>query len=176
GATTLSISGIGTVTGSSVLVTPAADTDYLLTATNDFGSTTAHTSVAVFPPPTVWFAPIGATKATPEVQGSVDYFDLFSPTAPWSGAAAHVTVFKMYSDMLMLADATLREMFADLKRRHIAFAIEWGPLEPVGSCGVGLEGFFGAQALTFAQRIHDLGGSLQYIAFDEPLANASLNT
>jgi hypothetical protein len=173
GATSLRISGIGTVAGSSIAVKPAADTDYALTATNDFGSTTAHVSVAVFAPPTVWFAPIGATQAIPEVQGAVDYLDLFSPTAAWANAAGHVTVFKLYSDMLFLDDATLRNMFADLRRRHIAFAIEWGPLDqPDGSCGEGLEGFEGSRALEFAQRIQDLGGSLQYVAFDEPFANA----
>jgi hypothetical protein len=63
-------------------------------------------------------------------------------------------------------------MFADLKRRHIALAIEWGPLEPNG-CGSG-EGFDGALALHYAQKIRENGGTLQYIAFDEPFEFGSL--
>jgi hypothetical protein len=173
GATSLSIDRVGAVTGASFRVTPAADTAYVLTATNEFGSTQAQTPLAVFAPPTTWLAPIGATKAIPEVQGAADYFDLFSPTAPWSRAASHVTVFKMYARMLDLDDATLRNMFADLKRRHIAFAIEWGALEPVDSCAW-TEGFDSAgSGLHYAQRIRDLGGTLQYVAFDEPFQHTS---
>jgi hypothetical protein len=173
GASNISISGIGTVTGTGIQVTPAADTEYVLTATNKFGSTQAKTALAVFAPPTTWFAPIGATVAIPEVQGAADYFELFSKTAPWSRAASHVTVFKMYTAMLDLDDSTLRAMFADLKRRHIAFAIEWGPLDQPNGCGIG-EGFDGTSGLHYAQRIRDLGGSLQYIAFDEPADGAML--
>ena len=125
GATSLSIDALGPVTGTSTQITPNADASYVLTATNQYGSTQAQTTVAVFPPPAVWFAPIGATSAIP-VQGASDYFDLFSTNAAWLNAASHVAVFKMYSQMLDLDDATLRNVFADLKRRHIAFAIEWG--------------------------------------------------
>jgi hypothetical protein len=173
GATSLSIDSLGPVSGASVQVTPAADTTYVLTATNQFGSTQAQTALAVFAPPTTWFAPIGATTAIPEVQGATDYFDLFSPAAPWSKAASHVTVFKMYARMLDLDDATLHNMFADLKRRHIAFAIEWGALEPVASCDW-TEGFDSrGSGLHYAQRIRDLGGTLQYVAFDEPFQHTS---
>ena len=173
GATSLSIDALGPVTGTSTQTTPNADASYVLTATNQYGSTQAQTTVAVFPPPAVWFAPIGATRAIP-VQGASDYFDLFSTNAAWLNAASHVAVFKMYSQMLDLDDATLRNVFADLKRRHIAFAIEWGPLAPSGGCGAGIEGFTGEAALHYAQRIRDLGGSLQYIAFDEPFDGAVL--
>jgi hypothetical protein len=173
GATSLTIDPVGAVSGTNTQVKATADTRYVLTATNQYGSTQAQTSVAVFPPPTTWFAPIGATTAIPQTQGATDYFDLFSPTAPWSAAATHVTVFKMYAGMLDLDDATLRTMFADLKRRHIAFAIEWGPLDEPNRCGIG-EGFDGAQGLHYAERIQALGGSLQYIAFDEPYDGAAL--
>jgi len=173
GADSVSLSPAATIAGSSAQVTPAADTTYVLTASNAFGSTQAQVSLPVFPPPTAWFAPIGATPAIPEVQGATDYFDLFSQAAPWSMAASHVTVFKMYARMLDLDDTTLRNMFADLKRRHIAFAIEWGPLDEPNRCGIG-EGFDGTLALHYAQRIQALGASLQYIAFDEPYDGAAL--
>jgi len=172
GATSLSLSNAGPVSGTSTGVTPAADTTYVLTATNQFGSTQAQVALAVFPPPDTWFAPLGATTAIP-VQGAADYFDLFNPSAPWTNAARHVTVFKMYAGMLDLNDATLKAMFADLKRRHIAFAIEWGPLDEPNRCGIG-EGFDGPTGLHYAQRIRDLGGSLQYVAFDEPFDGAAL--
>jgi hypothetical protein len=172
-ADSVSLSPGATIAGSSAQVTPATDTTYVLTASNAFGSTQAQVSLPVFPPPTMWFAPIGATPAIPQVQGATDYFDLFSQAAPWSMAASHVTVFKMYAGMLDLDDATLRNMFADLKRRHIAFAIEWGPLDEPNRCGIG-EGFDGTLALHYAQRIRDLGASLQYIAFDEPYDGAAL--
>jgi hypothetical protein len=171
-ATTVSLSTIGAVAGTTAQVTPVADAIYTLTATNQYGSTQAQVTLAVFPPPATWFAPIGATSAIP-VPGATDYFDLFTPTAPWADAANHVAVFKMYSAMLDLDDTTLRAVFADLKRRHIAFAIEWGPLDEPNRCGIG-EGFDGTLALHYAQRIRDLGGSLQYIAFDEPFDGAAL--
>jgi hypothetical protein len=172
GATSLSLSNVGPVSGTGAQVKPTADTTYLLTATNQFGSTQAQVALVVFPPPDTWFAPMGATTAIP-VQGAADYFDLFTSAAAWANAAGHVTVFKMYAGMLDLDDATLTAMFADLKRRHIAFAIEWGPLDEPNRCGIG-EGFDGTLALHYAERIRDLGGSLQYIAFDEPFDGGAL--
>lgn len=47
GATTLSISGLGVVTGSSKVVSPTATTTYTLTASNSTGSTTATTIITV---------------------------------------------------------------------------------------------------------------------------------
>jgi hypothetical protein len=173
GATSLGVDGIGAVTGSSVQVTPAADTTYVLTASNEFGSTQVQTTIAVFRPPTVWFAPMPPNLY--QNYGAADYLDLFSPSAPWGNAAARVTVFKIYAPVLdIFDDASLRNMLADLKHRHIALAMEWGPLEPVGSCGVGIEGFDGSNGLRLAQKIRDLGGSLQYVAFDEPLEFGSV--
>ncbi len=52
GATSLSINqGVGTVTGTSLVVSPTATTVYTLTATNDAGSSTTSTSVIVTPAP-----------------------------------------------------------------------------------------------------------------------------
>jgi hypothetical protein len=33
-------------------------------------------------PPTIWFRPRDPIRTAPDA-GSVDYFDLFSPSAPW---------------------------------------------------------------------------------------------
>lgn len=46
-ATSLSISGVGTVTGTSTTVAPTNTTVYTLTATNSYGSTTANVTVTV---------------------------------------------------------------------------------------------------------------------------------
>ena len=169
-ATSLSISGIGTVTGTSVKVTPSADTDYVLTATNQYGSTTAKSSLAVFPPPKYWFA---AWPNLPDPNwGSVDFVALFGPTAPWPIAASHIQVFQIETyELELFSDAVLSELFADLKRRHMALVFNWGPLLQ-HDCGTG-EGFQGAGALHYAQTIRDHGGSPQYISFDEPYQMAS---
>jgi hypothetical protein len=54
GATSLSIDhGVGTVNGTSTMVSPAATTTYTLTATNGAGSVTAQVPVTVTPPPVI---------------------------------------------------------------------------------------------------------------------------
>ncbi len=50
-ATTLTLSGVGTVTGSSLVVTPSATTTYTLTATGLGGSTAASLTLSVDHPP-----------------------------------------------------------------------------------------------------------------------------
>lgn len=175
GATSVSISGIGSVTGDSIEITPVADTDYVLTVSNDVGTAQARASVTVYPEPHYWFAPDGA-RIDPDY-GSVDYFDLFTPDAPWAEAASHIQVFKIYAETLDLdVPATqLENLFAELKRRHIAVAIEFGPLQAENDvCGIGVEGFGGAAGLHYARRIRDLGGVLQYVAFDEPFFFGSM--
>jgi hypothetical protein len=164
GATDLSISGVGAVTGSSTDVHPTTDTDYVLTAKNVAGTATQHVQVTIYPPPVNWFAPF--PHNTPGDPGVLDFFALFDAGAPWDTAAAQIQVFKMYEQIMAFPDASLRTMFADLRRRHIALALEFGPLL-VGTCGGG-EGFRGDRGLQTALRIRDLGGVLQYIAFDEP--------
>ncbi|MGC9602378.1 MAG: hypothetical protein ABSE76_01380 [Minisyncoccia bacterium] len=57
GATSLSISGIGAVTGTSVQVTPSQTTTYTLTASNAQGSNTAQVTVSVVAPNNI--PPIG---------------------------------------------------------------------------------------------------------------------
>ena len=164
GATDVSISGIGAVSGSSTDVNPTTDTDYVLTAKNAAGTATQHVQVTIYPPPVNWFAPF--PHNTPDDPGVVDFFALFDAGAPWDTAAAHIQVFKMYEQIMAFPDASLRKMIADLRSRHIALALEFGPLL-VSTCGSG-EGFRGDRGLQTAQRIRDLGGVLQYIAFDEP--------
>ncbi|CAN5846315.1 hypothetical protein BH10CHL1_BH10CHL1_14620 [soil metagenome] len=48
-ATSVSIAGIGRVTGTSLVVTPTTTTEYILTAANQTRTTTAHTTITVMP-------------------------------------------------------------------------------------------------------------------------------
>lgn len=135
-------------------------------------------------PQTIWFAPADTAVRTwvDDRNGSDDYMQLFSPSAPWAQAAARVKVFKMYSNVFLLphlpgslTDEQIRTVLADLKRRNIALAVEHGPLyeDPVPPhCGTGVEGFGGSASLRLAERVRDLGGELAYLAMDEPFQHA----
>ncbi len=130
------------------------------------------------PAQTIWFSPI-APAAWNDNIGAVDYLDLFTPGAEWTTASSRVQVFKMFTQMLSptfvgsFSDATLQQIFSYLNSQHIALAVEFPPLTPTASCGMGVEGFAGELALPVATRIQQLGGNLQYVAFDEPFYHAS---
>jgi len=102
-----------------------------------------------------------------------DYMDLFKPDAPWSKAASGLAVFKVGTRFVLHADdAELRTMIDDLKRRHIAFAVELGLLENggPGTCGYGVEGYGNPTAVeSVAKRVKALGGQIDYVAMDEPV-------
>jgi len=102
-----------------------------------------------------------------------DYMDLFKPDAPWKNAASGLDVFKVGTRFALHADdAELRTMIDDLKRRHIAFAVELGVLESSGpgSCGYGVEGYGNANTVeSVARRVQKLGGRIDYVAMDEPV-------
>jgi hypothetical protein len=129
------------------------------------------------PAPLVWFAPLAPAIWSDGPAGVEDYMKLFTPSAPWSEAASHTDVF-LVNDIVFLgelpgtpSDSQWRQVFADLNRRGIAFAISWGPLTPEG-CGTGMEGFDGENGARIANKIKALGGTLKYIAMDEPFAGA----
>jgi hypothetical protein len=102
-----------------------------------------------------------------------DYMDLFKPDAPWSQAASRLAVFKVGTRFVLHADdAELRTVLDDLKRRHIAFAVELGVLESggPGTCGYGVEGYANPTGVeSVAKRIKALGGRIDYVAMDEPV-------
>ena len=125
------------------------------------------------PTQTIWFSPL-IPAAWNNMIGSVDYLGLFAPGAEWTTASSRIQIFKMYTQMLSssfpgsLSDATLQQIFAYLNSHHIALAVEFPPLTPTAACGIGVEGFAGEVALPMSTRIRQLGGNLQYVAFDEP--------
>lgn len=128
--------------------------------------------------PLIWFAPLPPMEireGRPFI-GSDDFMDLFVPDSPWTTAASRVQVFKLYGEWVAedATDAELQQVVADLDRRGIALAVEAGPLPPRG-CGEGVEGFGELSAgVSIAQRIKNAGGTLQYLAFDEPFAFANI--
>lgn len=96
---------------------------------------------------------------------------LFEPDAPWQTAADQIQVFKLYGEWVSNhpADAQLKKVIADLNRRGLAIAIETGPLNPESGCGNGVEGFATIESgLQMAQAIQSAGGTLHFIALDEP--------
>jgi hypothetical protein len=127
---------------------------------------------------TIWFSPI-SPAAWNNMIGSVDYLDLFAPGAAWTTASSRIQVFKLYPEMLFtvspgsFSDSTLQLIFSYLNSHNIALAVEFPPLTPTATCGMGVEGFAGQLALSMATRIQQLGGNLQYLAFDEPFYHGS---
>jgi len=65
-----------------------------------------------------------------------DYLELFKPDSSWSKTAQLTQVFLTNGGLILReSDATLQVVFADLKRRHIALAIEAGVLSGKGPDG-----------------------------------------
>jgi len=123
--------------------------------------------------PLVWFAPLPplAITAGRDFTGSDDFMNLFKPNAAWQEAAAQIQVFKLYGEWVAYkaTDAQIKQAVDDLKRRGIALAVEAGPLNAPSDCGQGVESFAGTQeGLKIAQRIKNAGGTLTFIALDEP--------
>lgn len=129
--------------------------------------------------PQIWFAPLPPMpirEGRPYI-GSADFSKLFAGDAPWPKVAGRTHVFKLYGEWLggTATDSELRRVVAALKARDIAIAIEAGPLIAAG-CGEGVEGFAGgsAEALRLIRRVVSAGGSVRYVAMDEPFFFASL--
>jgi hypothetical protein len=128
--------------------------------------------------PQVWFCPLDPLFR-PEVNygGSAQYMSLFTPNAPWTQAASHINVFKIYPQWISSAtDSDLQIQFADLNRRGIAIALEYGVLTASSQCGMGVEGRGGQTLLDAALRIRENGGNLRYVAMDEPIYFFTLYT
>jgi hypothetical protein len=121
----------------------------------------------------VWFTPLPYGSQPVGVFGSTDYLSLFSPTAPWQQAASHVQVFKIYG-VANFSDSDLLNIIAYLKAHNIALALEW-PVLTSTTCGSGIEGF-GGNILPTLQRIQALGGTLGYLAMEQPFEWGSLYT
>ncbi len=123
----------------------------------------------------VWFSPWSASS------GPKDYMALFQPNSPWQRAAAHVKVFEISGHTILgqpqtdfIAEMDLRNMFSDLKRRHINLEIGIEPLTAPGqrgptNCAYHVEGYGGPQPLAVAKRAKALGADAEFFGMDEPL-------
>src|SRR5207244_29581 len=99
--------------------------------------------------------------------------DLFAAGSPWPRAAAHVRVFELYGQWVAgtATDQELAQVVTNLRSRHMALAVEAGPLTPTAECGAGIEGFAGpAEGLKIAHRIEQAGGTIDELALDGPFA------
>jgi hypothetical protein len=129
----------------------------------------------------VWFSGVDPVVAADRLAGNKnatansganDFMDLFQPNAPWSKAAASIQVFKVTTQFLQRApDAQLSAMIHDLQRRHIALAFEAEILVATVKCGNGMPGYTTTKVIQkVADRVTQLGGRIDYVAFDEPMA------
>jgi hypothetical protein len=120
-------------------------------------------------PPQVWFTPRDNLARAGFYAGSPDFMDLFRPNAPWTQAASHVQVFKLYPQFVLSAStADLRAVIVGLQQRNIALALEFGLLTNPALCGK-IEGYCGEQTAQAVARIKSLGGTLAYVAMDDTL-------
>lgn len=122
--------------------------------------------------PLYWFGPLPPLPVVTgrPFTGSDDFLQLFEVDAPWQTTAGTIQVFKLYGEWVSNhpGDAQLRKVINDLNRRGLAVAIETGPLDPDG-CGDGIEGFATINSgLQMARAIKSAGGTLHFIALDEP--------
>ncbi len=144
-------------------------------------SATAFPTPDLSATPLVWFAPLPPMTIGPgrPFIGSEDFMDLFVPDAPWSEAASHIQVFKLYGEWVAYnaTDAELKQVVDDLRRRGMALAVEAGALDAPADCGQNVEGFAGlAEGNLIADRIQEAGGRIDLIALDEPYFFAHVYT
>lgn len=123
--------------------------------------------------PQVWMASVepAARGALQTLQARSDYMDLFRPDAPWATGASRLKVFKVSGAFgLHSTDENMQTVINDLKRRHIALAVEFGVLVGGNRCGRTVEGYAAPTAVdTLVERIKKFGGQIDYIAMDEPV-------
>lgn len=125
----------------------------------------------------IWFAP-PAAPVNSRLHRALDLMDLFRPDAPWSEAASHIKVFKLYASYLSSApQEEIDVIVSDLNRRGIPLALEVGVMNvgpkathpPCGGLGM-VEGYGTPKvARANSEKIKKAGGVIQFIAMDEPL-------
>lgn len=116
--------------------------------------------------PLYWFAPLNREAVD---RGSVDYVDLFTPDSDWNQAAGHLQVFKLYGGWAENAPISqLEQAIRAIRERGLGLAFEHGPLFSDATCGQYIEGFAGEGFLKAVKRVKDAGGTLNFLALDEP--------
>jgi hypothetical protein len=123
----------------------------------------------------IWLAPQASVPPSP-LNRAVDFLEMFDANAPWQKAAQIITVFKLYGSYLEHAPQDqVDKIVKNLNKRHIAIAVEAGvmkgPEAIKPACGGrGVEGYSTvARAKLISKKIKSAGGSIAYLAMDEPL-------
>jgi len=102
---------------------------------------------------------------------------MFAPGAPWQDAASHVQVFRLSSVFFHRTgqesnQGDVNAVVADLKRRHIAIAVEIGTIAlTTGSCPDRVQEGYAtlSQAEKVIGMIRAAGGEIKYLNMDEEL-------
>ncbi len=110
----------------------------------------------------------------PLPDGADDYWDLWADDAPWREVAQQIDAFHMHAWMFRYSatDEQLRELFAWLDEHELPLGLEVEPLTWKGAdvCDH-RESMEGPYDLIEIERIHRLGGRLDYLTLDQPFAN-----
>lgn len=119
---------------------------------------------------------IGMTAPTAP-GASNDFMDLFQPEAPWKKTASDIQVFKVSTQFLHRStDEQLSTVIRDLRRRHIALGMAAEIMAATPKCGNGVPGYTARTVIqTASDRVARLGGRIDYVAFDSPVAFGHFN-
>lgn len=125
----------------------------------------------------VWVAAVDPYAQRMNPTGT-KFMELFRPSAAWDVAAANTQVFKVSTQFLDGAsDDEISAVVRELRRRHIDLGMEGLLLVESKRCGRGVESYGGAGAIErLTARLMRLGGSIKYVAMDEPLWFGNLAT
>lgn len=118
---------------------------------------------------------IGMTASRPGAAN--DFMELFQPNAPWPRAASAIQIFKVSTQFLHRStDEQLAAVIKDLGHRHIALAFAAEIMATTAQCGNGVPGYTTKAVIqTAADRVSRLGGNIEYVAFDSPVAFGHFN-
>jgi hypothetical protein len=126
----------------------------------------------------VWFGPASrySTADQPRPR-AVDLMEMFKPDAPWQNAASHIQVFRISPNFFHRTGKEnnqdeVNAVVADLKRRHIALALEVGLINVMpGSCPDKIQEGYGTvpEARKIIDMIKMANGEIQYLNMDELL-------
>lgn len=119
---------------------------------------------------------VGMTAPT-DPGASNDFMGLFQPNAPWQKAASEIQIFKVSTQFLHRStDEQLATVIRDLRGRHIALGMAAEIMAATAQCGNGVPGYTAKAVIqTAADRVSKLGGRIDYVAFDSPMAFGHFN-
>ena len=122
--------------------------------------------------PEIWVTATSQPIKIPPSRSDVrtDAVDQWKSDAAWSTVAAHTRVAKLIAGNIENTQpADLKAVIDEVRRRHMALALEIGPLVRTPACGPPTESYGRAgETEAILQKIRSVGGELDYVAMDEP--------